>query len=194
MSRNLLSLPLLALFIWFACGADHPLGAATFTVMNTSNNGAGSLRQAFLDAESNSEADTILFDAAVEGQTIQMLGTIVVNTGTVTLNGGTISNGVTLSGNHQNTIFRVESGAMLNLFQVNLTEGSDVAGPGAMFVLGEANLTRCAVFNNQGSTAGAIANFGGILNLTNCTLTNNGSSSSGGGITSTISSPNRTTT
>ena len=151
---------------------------------SNSNEGAGSLRQAFLDAEASPEADTILFDEAVAGQTIQLTNTIVINSGTVTLNGGTITNGVTLSGSNAITIFRVESGAVLNLFQVNLTEGSDVSGPGALLVIGEANLTRCAIFGNQGSNAGGISNSGGVLNLTNCTVANNTSSAGAGGIQS----------
>ena len=38
-----------------------PLGAATFTVTNTDDSGAGSLRQAILDAEASAGADTIAF-------------------------------------------------------------------------------------------------------------------------------------
>ena len=36
--------------------------AATFTVTNTSDSGAGSLRQAILDANANPGLDTIAFD------------------------------------------------------------------------------------------------------------------------------------
>ena len=39
-----------------------PLFAATFTVTNTADSGAGSLRQAILDANANPGADTIAFD------------------------------------------------------------------------------------------------------------------------------------
>lgn len=167
---------------FFLCAAIQMQGA-TFTVTQTSSSGPGSLFQAFLDAEGTPEADTILFDEAVDGQTIHLSQTIVINSGTVTLNGGTVSKGVTLSGSNSLTIFRVESGAVLNLFQVNLTEGRDVAGPGAVLVIGEANLTRCAVFNNEGSSAGGIFN-SGVLNLTNCTVANNRSSTGVGGISS----------
>ena len=39
--------------------------AATFTVTNTNDSGAGSLRQAILDANASSDADTIVFDASL---------------------------------------------------------------------------------------------------------------------------------
>jgi len=40
---------------------------STFTVTNTNDSGAGSLRQALLDADANPGADTVVFDAAVTG-------------------------------------------------------------------------------------------------------------------------------
>ena len=42
--------------------AASSLAAATFTVTNTNDSGAGSLRQAILDANANAGADTIAFD------------------------------------------------------------------------------------------------------------------------------------
>ena len=44
------------------CLAAAPLGAATFTVTSTNDSGAGSLRQAILDANANPGADTIAFN------------------------------------------------------------------------------------------------------------------------------------
>ena len=40
---------------------------ATFTVTNTADSGAGSLRQAVLDANAAAGADTIVFSAAFDG-------------------------------------------------------------------------------------------------------------------------------
>ena len=45
--------------------------AATFTVSNLNDSGAGSLRQAILDAEAAPDADTILFQSGLSG-TIQL--------------------------------------------------------------------------------------------------------------------------
>lgn len=41
---------------------QHPVFAATYTVTNTNNSGAGSLRQAIIDANTNPGADIITFD------------------------------------------------------------------------------------------------------------------------------------
>ena len=48
-----------ALLFW---AITAPLAAATFTVTNTNDSGAGSLRQAILDANANAGLDTIAFN------------------------------------------------------------------------------------------------------------------------------------
>ena len=54
--------------------------AATFTVTNTGDSGAGSLRQAILDANANPGADTIAFNIAGSGvHTIAPLGTMAIS-------------------------------------------------------------------------------------------------------------------
>ena len=45
--------------------AAHPLWAATYTVTSPNDSGAGSLRQAILDAEAHAGADTITFATAI---------------------------------------------------------------------------------------------------------------------------------
>lgn len=55
-------LPLTAIFALLLSAID--ISAATFTVTNTKGSGAGSLRQAVLDANAAASADTIVFDAA----------------------------------------------------------------------------------------------------------------------------------
>src|SRR5262245_37505577 len=56
-------LPLAFLF----CLAASSLAAATFTVTNTNDSGAGSLRQAILDANANAGPDTIAFAVSGSG-------------------------------------------------------------------------------------------------------------------------------
>src|SRR5262249_33233351 len=58
--------------------AAAALPAATFTVVNTNDSGAGSLRQAILDANGNAGLDTISFNIPGSGvHTIQPLSTIM---------------------------------------------------------------------------------------------------------------------
>jgi hypothetical protein len=54
--------------------------AATFPVTNTNDSGAGSLRQAILDANAMAGADTINFDAGVFAtpQTITLTGELLI--------------------------------------------------------------------------------------------------------------------
>jgi hypothetical protein len=54
-----------ALALIFSLAVVERIDAATFTVTNTNDSGAGSLRQAVLDANVNNQNDTIVFDAAV---------------------------------------------------------------------------------------------------------------------------------
>ena len=66
-----------------------PAAAATFTVTNTANSGAGSLRQAILDANANPGADTITFAIGAAGsqQSIQPASALPTITDAVTIDG-----------------------------------------------------------------------------------------------------------
>ena len=74
------------------------LSAATFTVVNTNDSGAGSLRQAILDANGNAGTDTITFNIAGSGvHTIQPLSTMVISEAVVI-------DGFTQAGSSPNTL------------------------------------------------------------------------------------------
>ncbi|MBA3544459.1 MAG: hypothetical protein H0T83_08480 [Chthoniobacterales bacterium] len=71
----------------FTCGSTF---GATFTVINTSDSGAGSLRQAIIDANANPGADTISFDIPGTGvHTISPLTALPEITDPVTIDGYT---------------------------------------------------------------------------------------------------------
>lgn len=65
-------LPAKALAVGAALGAASSADAAVFNVTTNADNGAGSLRQAILDANSAGGADTITFDAGLSGSTITL--------------------------------------------------------------------------------------------------------------------------
>ncbi len=64
---------------------------ATYTVTNTSDSGAGSFRQAILDANANVGADTIVFNIGTGAQSISLASVLPVITDTVTINATTQS-------------------------------------------------------------------------------------------------------
>ncbi len=64
---------------------------ATYTVTNTNNSGAGSLRQAIIDANNNAGADTINFSIGSGVQTITLTSLLPSITGQVTIDGTTQS-------------------------------------------------------------------------------------------------------
>lgn len=82
-----------------------PLSAATITVSNTDDSGAGSLRQAIADAVSG---DVIEFDSGVTG-------TIILTSGQLTINKSLTINGpgadvLAISGNNTSRVIQISSG------------------------------------------------------------------------------------
>ena len=76
------------LLSWILCPAAGV--AATFTVINTNDSGAGSLRQAILDANGNPGGDTIVFDIPGSGvQTISPTSALPTITDPVVIDGYT---------------------------------------------------------------------------------------------------------
>lgn len=66
MRRRFISALLAVLLIAsFLVMSPQTVSAATFTVVNTSDSGSGSLRQAIIDANANAGPDTITFDTSV---------------------------------------------------------------------------------------------------------------------------------
>ncbi|HKH19868.1 MAG TPA: choice-of-anchor Q domain-containing protein, partial [Gammaproteobacteria bacterium] len=136
--------------------------AATITVTNTNDIGAGSLRQAIADA---SDGDTIDFDPSLGGQTITLTsGELLVNK-SVTINGPGPNN-LTVDGNHASRVFRVIGGVTATIGGLSITNG---------YVSGS--------FQNR--DGGGIYNDHSTLTVINCTISGNSASDSlgqGGGI------------
>ncbi len=81
---------LLALLCVFFLGTARPAHAADFTVTNTNDSGAGSLRQAITDANSSAGADTIKFNIPGTGvKTISLSTELPEITEAVTIDGYT---------------------------------------------------------------------------------------------------------
>ncbi|HEX8609127.1 MAG TPA: choice-of-anchor Q domain-containing protein, partial [Pedobacter sp.] len=182
------------------CGWTNALDiqAATFAVTNTNDNGAGSLRQAILNANSNNEDDTIVFDSSVfnTAQTIVLTsGELNIlpdnssgNIKTLTINGLT-PNLLTISGNNQSRIFNIDRSSSVTINNLKLTNGNGGGNifngsGGAILAQGGAKLLLLNSIisgNNIGGSGGGIYSGSANVTIINSAIINN-SAFSGGGI------------
>ena len=159
--------------------------AATFTVTTTADSGAGSLRQAVLDANASTDADTIVFDSAVFGspQIITVATELRISANANTVDTLTIigpgAELLTISGNGTSRIFvtGVNANDTTSISGMTLTKGGGNNG-GALSNGGITTLTNMLFLENVTNSGGAIYNSGngttsGVLNIVGCTFTNN---------------------
>ena len=155
-----------------------PAGAATLTVINTLDGGAGSLRAALASAGSG---DTIVFAPGVTGS-IALLSTLSI-TQPVTIQGPGVAN-LTLDGQASVQVMAISSGGNLTLSGATIANGKtagfgagiNIAGGGALTV------SNCAFVGNEAANGGGIANQnGGALSVDACTFENNNTTGVGGG-------------
>lgn len=182
-------------------GAALNVSAATFTVTNTNNTGAGSLRQAILDAAGAAGSDTIEFDASFLTPRTIVLATVITynpaNSADAVTITGPGANLLTLDGNNVTSILHVEAGDQLSISGVTVTRGINgaIATEGTLIVdnsiftsnsgvfLGgaievttgssQASVTNSTFTSNSSGYGGAIGTNGASLTVTNCTFTGN---------------------
>ena len=190
MKRTLWVLPLALSMVAFGLIASASQAAAsavaTFTVSNTLDGGAGSLRQAIVDANSNPGADTV--DFAVSG-TIMLGSTLPVISDDLTLvnDRGILDGtrqGVTISGNHAVRIMQINPGVKVALTALTIANGSGGSG-GGIDNAGVLNVTESTFSDNASSGDGGAINNTGTLILSSCTFSGNSASGRGGAINNT---------
>lgn len=139
----------------------EPTWATTFVVTNLNDAGAGSLRQAILDANADGSATSgspHLINFSVAGQ---------INTASAL---PTISNHITITGQTSgNTIFRVSTNPNYRLLHINGTVTVTLN-----------HLTLQGGDSGGSNPGGGILNAGGTLTLNNCVLEDNRSGNSSG--------------
>jgi hypothetical protein len=164
---------------------------ATFTVSNTNDSGAGSLRQAILNANAAAGADTIGFTVS---------GTITLSTGQLTITDDLTINGsgITVRGNNASRVFNIDDGnesveKTVSFNGLTITAGRDAVGGG---IRNDENLTVSNSTISGNSTAVAFTTLGagicnfGSLTVNNSTISNNSMADAinfGGGIYSSSS-------
>ena len=138
---------------------------ATFTVINTNDSGAGSLRQAILDANLTVADDTINFAAGLAGQTITLTTGQLQLTDDVTINGDVDADGkadITVSGNNATGVFSISA------------PGSITAALNGLVITKSSNSAGISISDDD------------ALVLSNSIVSGNSSSGSGGGISGAI--------
>jgi parallel beta-helix repeat protein/predicted outer membrane repeat protein len=161
--------------------------ATTFTVSNTNDAGTGSLRAAIISANADNTATPgsphIINATGIIG-TISLQSALPDIVNHVTINGPvasslTITRGVAAPFR----ILRVNGTYTVAIVRVIITNGSSIAGGGVANSGGTVTLTNCTISGNTSTNAGGgILNAGGEMTLTNCTISDNSATNNGGGI------------
>ncbi len=160
-----------------ACLSCFPLFAATLTVVNTNDSGAGSLREAITTAKSS---DTINFNLQLPATIALNSSLSVCNLQNLTIIGpGPSSAQLAISGNNAVQVFNICNGASVTFSEVTIENGNSDAG-GAIFNLGTVTLSNSTLSANTAGGGGAIYN-AGTLTVLNSTLSRNSAAASGSG-------------
>lgn len=153
---------------------------ATLTVTNTNDAGAGSLRQAVIDAVGG---DDITFNGALSGGTITLATGEMAIAKNLTIDGDLNDDNVpdiTVSGGGASRIFNVSGGNSITLDGLTMTNGNDTQGGAIEMSTGSTLNITDSVFSNNVATnnrgGGAIYSTNAAattLSVANSTFTNN---------------------
>ena len=179
----------LGLGVGLVVTSTHPAIASTYSVTNTNDAGAGSLRQAILDANSDTGPDTITF--AVTGTIL--LGSTLPGIGAASSDGALILDGpgadhLTISGGGGTGVIRVETGASLTLRGLTITGGAGCRGTAIYNDGGEVTVLGSMISGNHADRClgpawgGAIYNGAGKLTVATSTISGNSAVDAGAGI------------
>lgn len=160
---------------------------ATFTVTNANDDGPGSLRQALIDANLTTTADTIVFASSLSGQTITLSsGRMNIDESVSIIGPGPQS--LTINANGYDQIFDIYSDSKtlnVTISGLTLTGASTTLGGGAISNWDE-NLTvdNVVLTANNAAYGAAIYHEGpdGELTIKNSVITDNIADIGGGGI------------
>ncbi|MDP9193665.1 MAG: right-handed parallel beta-helix repeat-containing protein [Acidobacteriota bacterium] len=169
-----------------ALAAAPAANAAVFNVTTLADSGAGSLRQAIIDANGAAGADVITFQAALSG-------TITLTTGQLYITDSVDVQGpgaavITVSGNNSSRVFYMYNGSGeidVRIAGLTITEGSDVIGAGVVNFDENLILDGVTITENNSVSDGAglwADGFNMDLTITNSTISGNIAGGDGGGI------------
>jgi Right handed beta helix region/RTX calcium-binding nonapeptide repeat (4 copies) len=157
---------------------------ATFNVTNLLDSGAGSLRQAILNANATTGADSITFASGLAGSIVLTSGEILISNSVTIAGLGT--NTLQINGNNSDRLFNIDNGSTstdinVTISGLTLTNGKSTGNGGAIYNNAEnLTLSNVSLTNNRAVSGGAIYNDGdGSLVIQNSILTGNSSGSGG---------------
>ena len=150
-----------------------PVYAATYTVSNLNNAGAGSLRQAIIDANANSGADTITFASGVTG-TITLVTDFPNITDDLTITGPG-KDSLTIDGVATHRPFWVNPGKSFTLSAVTLKRGKNEFEEGSLIhnQAGTITVTDVIFRDDRGWAASFNLTGGSVATFTRCSFINN---------------------
>lgn len=152
-------------------------------VTSSSDSGPGSLRQIVAGVPPGA---FITFATNLSGQAIQLTNGPIVLSTNVTIDGSALAKSVRLDGHHTNSIFTVNSGAVVALNWLTITNGNaGGADGGGIFNAGNLTLNQCMVVSNVTRVGGGGACNFGVMTVNASTFVDNESQSlgdEGGGI------------
>ena len=145
--------------------------AATLTVTNANDSGAGSLRQAILEA---APGDTINFDPSLAGQTIALNSQINLEKD-LTIDGSGLTPAVEVSGSLAMRVFYVASNSTVTLKSLALKNGRNYSGSNGGAIYSDGNLTviNSTFINNASTGVGGAIYSNSTLDITGSTFVNN---------------------
>ncbi|MEH1827382.1 MAG: Calx-beta domain-containing protein [Nostoc sp.] len=174
-------------------GNDHGLAiddvsvkvdGTTYIVTNTNDSGAGSLRQAIINANNDPGIETIIFDTTgIFGDATP--DTITLTSGELNVTQaviiqGTGANKLTISGNNTSRVFN--SSASLSIDGLNITGGNSVNNGGGIYSTSSVTLSNSIISGNTASTSGGGIYSSSSVTLSNSIISGNTANSNGGGI------------
>jgi len=179
--RSAVHLIMVSLFVFglLAVSPAQTVLAATRTVTNTNDSGAGSLRQAIADAN---DGDTITFSAALSGQTISLSSQIDIEDD-LTIDGSNLQYPVAVIASGFVRIFLINSLATVTINQIVLgnSYGSG-AGGGIIITHGDLTITNCTLAGGEAEWYGGAIYNTGDLTISGSTIFGNLAGSYGGAI------------
>lgn len=161
--------------------------ALQFEVTNLNDAGAGSLRQAIIDANTNPGPDEIIFQDGLTGIITLITGEMAITDDlTITGPGADV---ITIDAVYSSRIFNIDdsdgmTSIPISISGLRLTRGNDPQG-GAIYNAESLSVTSCILHQNIAFNGGAIGNVGTIVSITNSVFNANGGSNTGGAIENT---------